>query len=108
MIARWTGDLIGLLERDRGPDPRCTAPGIICAEHCPWAASVDGGAPEAEEQGPHPLGSGFPVHQQRLGVIPQGPQSGTFHEPTRQLPWQRSRGELLQPAQARTDTAQSL
>jgi hypothetical protein len=24
-------------------DPRCKAPGIICAEHCPWATSVDGG-----------------------------------------------------------------
>ena len=24
-------------------DARCTVPGIVCAEHCPWAASVDGG-----------------------------------------------------------------
>ena len=25
------------------PGPRCTVPGIVCAEHCPWVASVDGG-----------------------------------------------------------------
>ena len=26
------------------PNPRCTLPGIVCADGCPWVASVDGGA----------------------------------------------------------------
>ena len=31
------------------------------------------------------FGPGFPVHQQGLGVIPEASQSGTFHEPAREL-----------------------
>jgi hypothetical protein len=38
------------------PGPRCTVPGIVCAEHCPWAASVDGGG--AFEMGAIMAGSG--------------------------------------------------
>ena len=61
---------------------------------------------EAEEQGGfHPFGSGFPVHQQGLGFIPEASQSGAFHEPVWQLSRQRGRGELLQCVQARTDKA---
>ena len=42
-------------------------------------------AQKAEEQGAHPLGPGFPIHQHGLGVIPAAPQSETFHEPSRKL-----------------------
>ena len=50
------------------------------------AGIVDGGvAQEAGEQGSHPLGPGFPVHQQGLGFIPEASQSGTLDEPTREL-----------------------
>ena len=75
---------------------------------CPAGITYGGVAQEIEEQGAHSLGPGFPVHQKGLGVIPQGAQSGAFHEPARQLSRQRGRGELLQPAAARTDKAQDL
>ena len=38
-------------------------------------------AQEAEEQGVDLLGSGLPVHQHGLGIIPQGAQSGALDEP---------------------------
>jgi hypothetical protein len=41
---------------------------------------------QAEGKGIDPLGSGLPVHQHGLGIVPQAPQSGSFDEPTRQLP----------------------
>ena len=75
---------------------------------CPAGITYGGVAQEIEEQGAHSLGPRFPVHQKGLGVIPQGAQSGAFHEPARQLSRQRGRGELLQPAAARTDKAQEL
>lgn len=51
------------------------------------AGIVDGGVEaEAKAQGADPLGSGFPVHQHGLGVIPPGSQSGALDEPARKLP----------------------
>lgn len=41
---------------------------------------------EAQGEGPDPFGPGQPIHQHGLGRVPAGPQSGTFHEPARQLP----------------------
>jgi transposase InsO family protein len=61
-----------------------------------------------KEQGADPFGSGFPVHQHGLGLIPQGSQSGTLDEPARKLPRQRCCRELLQSAQAGADTAPDL
>ena len=65
-------------------------------------------AQEGEEQGADPFGSGLPVHQQGLGVFPKGSQSGTLDELAQELPRQRGGQELLQPAQARTNTAPDL
>ena len=43
-------------------------------------------AKEACNQGSYPLRSGLPVHQYRLGIIPQTQQPGTQHEPSGELP----------------------
>ena len=75
---------------------------------CPAGITYGGVAQETEEQGTHPLGPGFPVHQQGLGFIPEGSQPGAFHEPARELSRQCRGRKLLQPAQARTDTTQDL
>ena len=42
-------------------------------------------AAQAEERGADPFGSRLAVHQHRLGIAPQAPQSGSLDEPTRQL-----------------------
>jgi hypothetical protein len=63
---------------------------------------------ESQRQGADPLGSGLPVHQHGLGIIPEGAQSGTLDEPAGQLPRQRCCRELLQSAQAGADTAPDL
>jgi transposase len=39
-----------------------------------------------KEKGTDPLRSGLAVHQHGLGIVPEPPQSGSFHEPTRHLP----------------------
>ena len=54
---------------------------------CCAAGTAHGGvAQKAEEQGAHPFGPGFAIHQHGLGIIPAAPQSGTLHEPPRELP----------------------
>jgi transposase InsO family protein len=60
------------------------------------------------QKGTDPFGLGLPVHQHELGFVPETSQSGTLDELARQLPRQRGRGELFQPAQLRTDTAQDI
>jgi len=90
--------------------PRCR---LVDAEpsddgHRPAGIAYGGVAQEAEEQRADPFRSGLAVHQYGLGVIPQGAQLRAFHEPARELPRQRGPGELLQHAQAGTDTAKDL
>ena len=36
----WTNKFFDALTRSC---PRCTIPGIVCAEDCPWATPIDGG-----------------------------------------------------------------
>ena len=65
--------------------------GLVDAEppdHRPGPAGIaDGGvAQEAKGEGSDPIGSGIAFHQHRLGVLPEGPQSGALDEPPWQLP----------------------
>jgi hypothetical protein len=65
VLERHSFDDLGAMVDAKPSDDRC----------CPAGIAHGGVASEAKEQGPHPFGSGFPVHQRGLGVIPKGTQS---------------------------------
>ena len=50
-------------------DPGCSIPGIVCAEHCPWAASPEGPA----EAG---IGDGYTTRGQPK-LVRKGPDTET-------------------------------
>lgn len=52
-------------------------------------------APQAPKYGVGPFRPGLSVHQHGLGQLPAAPQSGSLHEPARQLPRQCRGRELL-------------
>lgn len=53
---------------------------------CPAGVANGRMTTQAEEQSADPLRLGLTVYQHGLGVVPESPQSGTFHEPTWEPP----------------------